>query len=209
MALAVDVGGANGALLRLLQQANPALRGIVFDRPDVAAAVAADIAGDRTEVVGGDFFEALPAADLYLLKFILHDWDDESCVKILSRCREAMVPGGRIAIIDFLIGDRDDPGVMALMDLNMLAVAAARNAHLRSLTRCWRRRDCGAPRCGRRTRHTALSKPLPSSCSSRVSGFGTRISVSRDTSRRSTAVRATRTIGRVAQPMTEARTCAR
>ena len=82
MALAVDVGGANGALLRLLQQANPALRGIVFDRPHVAAAVAVDIAGDRTEVIGGDFFESVPAADLYLLEFILHDWDDESCVKI-------------------------------------------------------------------------------------------------------------------------------
>ena len=130
VALAVDVGGANGALLRLLQQANPALRGIVFDRPHVAAAVAVDIAGDRTEVIGGDFFESVPAADLYLLKFILHDWDDESCVKILSRCREAMVPGGRIAIIDFLIGDRDDPGVMALMDLNMLAVAVGKERAL-------------------------------------------------------------------------------
>ena len=130
VALAVDVGGANGALMRLLQQANPALRGIIFDRPDVAAAVAADITGDHTEVVGGDFFEALPAADLYLLKFILHDWDDESCVKILSRCREAMVPGGRIAIIDFLIGDRDDPGVMALMDLNMLAVVTGKERTL-------------------------------------------------------------------------------
>lgn len=130
VALAVDVGGANGALLRLLQQANPALRGIVFDRPDVAAAVAVDIAGDRTEVIGGDFFESVPAGDLYLLKFILHDWDDESCVKILSRCREAMVPGGRIAIIDFLIGDRDDPGVMALMDLNMLAVAVGKERAL-------------------------------------------------------------------------------
>ena len=130
VALAVDVGGANGALLRLLQQANPALRGIVFDRPHVAAAVAVDIAGDRTEVIGGDFFESVPAADLYLLKFILHDWDDGSCVKILSRCREAMVPGGRIAIIDFLIGDRDDPGVMALMDLNMLAVAVGKERAL-------------------------------------------------------------------------------
>lgn len=130
VALAVDVGGANGALMRLLQQANPALRGIVFDRPDFAAGVAADITGDRIEVVGGDFFEALPAADLYLLKFILHDWDDESCVRILSRCREAMAPGGRIAIIDFLIRDRDDPGVMALMDLNMLAVVTGKERTL-------------------------------------------------------------------------------
>ena len=121
--LVVDVGGASGALLRLLQQANPALRGIVFDRLDVAEAVAVDIAGERTEVIGGDFFESVPAADLYLLKFILHDWDDESCVKILSRCREAMVAGGRIAIAEMLVGERDDPGVVALLDLNMLAVA--------------------------------------------------------------------------------------
>ena len=121
--LAVDVGGASGALLRLLQRANPALRGIVFDRHDVAEAVSADIADERTEVVGGDFFESVPAADLYLLKFILHDWDDESCLKILSRCREAMVPGGRIAIVEMLVGERDDPGVVALLDLNMLAVA--------------------------------------------------------------------------------------
>ena len=128
--VAVDVGGRNGALVRLLQQANPELRGIVFDRPEVAAQVKGDVADDRTEVIGGDFFEALPAADLYLLKFILHDWDDESCVKILSRCREAMVPGGRIAIIDFLIGDRDDPGVMALMDLTMLAITTGKERTL-------------------------------------------------------------------------------
>jgi len=51
--------------------------------------------------VGGDFFEAVPAADLYLLKFILHGWDDENCVKILSRCREAMLPGGRLAVISW------------------------------------------------------------------------------------------------------------
>jgi hypothetical protein len=128
--LAVDVGGANGALVRLLQEANPALRGIVFDRPNVAAAVKAEITSDRLEVVGGDFFERLPAADLYLLKFVLHDWDDESCVKILRRCREAMEPGARIAIIDFLVGEGDDPGIAALMDLNMLAMADGRERSL-------------------------------------------------------------------------------
>ncbi len=128
--LAVDVGGANGAFLRLLQQANPELRGIVFDRPDVAAAVAPEITSDRTEVVGGNFFESVPPADLYLLKFVLHDWDDESCVKILSRCREAMLPGGRIAIVDFLVGDHTDPGIGALMDLNMLAMATGKERTL-------------------------------------------------------------------------------
>ncbi len=106
---AVDIGGANGALLALLQKANPALHGIVFDRPNIARDAEPDIArngfAERTEVVGGDFFESVPPGDLYLLKFILHDWDDESCVKILRRCREAMEPGGRIAIFELVVGD--------------------------------------------------------------------------------------------------------
>ena len=111
---AVDIGGANGALLALLQKANPALHGIVFDRPNIARDAEPDIArngfAERTEVVGGDFFESVPPGDLYLLKFILHDWDDESCVKILRRCREAMEPGGRIAIFELVVGDDGDDG---------------------------------------------------------------------------------------------------
>lgn len=124
MRVAVDVGGANGALLRILQQANPKLHGVVFDRPNIAGDVAIQVAqadfADRTDVVGGDFFKSVPTADLYLLKFVLHDWDDPSCVKILSRCREAMTPGGRIAVIEMIVGDTANPGVAALMDLDML-----------------------------------------------------------------------------------------
>ncbi len=85
-ALAVDIGGAGGALIMALLDANPRLHGIVFDRPNIVPSVAAmaERAGlqDRVTAVGGDFFEAVPAADLYLLKFILHDWDDALCVKI-------------------------------------------------------------------------------------------------------------------------------
>jgi hypothetical protein len=65
----------------------------------------------------------VPAADLYVLKFVLHDWDDPSCVEILSRCREAMTPGGRIAIVEMIVGDTADPGAAALMDLAMLAAS--------------------------------------------------------------------------------------
>jgi hypothetical protein len=94
---AVDVGGASGGLLYLLQQANPALNGVVFDQPDVTALAPAGARGkgfpDRTEFIGGDFFTTAPTGDLYLLKFILHDWDDDHCVEILRVCREAMVPG--------------------------------------------------------------------------------------------------------------------
>lgn len=131
---AVDVGGANGSLLALLQKANPALRGIVFDRPNIArdAEVVIALTGfaDRTEVVGGDFFEAVPSADLYLLKFVLHDWDDENCVKILRSCREAMEPGGRIAILETIVGDDAEDRMGVLMDLTMLACADGRERSL-------------------------------------------------------------------------------
>jgi hypothetical protein len=131
---AVDIGGADGALLALLQKANPALHGIVFDRPNIAKDAEPQIVRNgfagRTEVVGGDFFESVPPADLYLLKFILHDWDDESCVKILRRCREAMEPGGRIAIFELVVDDDDEDSFGALMDLNMLAVVNGRERSL-------------------------------------------------------------------------------
>jgi predicted O-methyltransferase YrrM len=123
--LAVDVGGATGSLLCLLQEANPTLRGVVFDRPNIVENAKVHVAkrglSQRTEVVGGDFFESVPRADLYLLKFIVHDWDDARAIKILQRCREAMNPGARIVIVEMLVGPVSDPGLGALMDMNMLA----------------------------------------------------------------------------------------
>ena len=82
------------------------------------------------EQLGSVGIEAVPRGDLYLLKFILHDWDDDDCVTILRRCREAMEPGGRIAIIEMVVGDQTDPGVSALMDLNMLACTGGRERSL-------------------------------------------------------------------------------
>jgi hypothetical protein len=132
--LAVDVGGATGSLLQLLQHANPTLRGIVFDRPNIVDDAVTQIArnglAERTEVIGGDFFQSVPAADLYLLKFILHDWPDDQCVTILRRCREALAPGGRIAIIELVLGELSDPGFGAVMDMNMLAASPGRERSL-------------------------------------------------------------------------------
>lgn len=132
--VAVDVGGANGTLLYLLMEQNPTMRGIVFDRPNVLEGAAAERdsrgLGERVDLVGGDFFEVVPAADVYLLKFILHDWDDEACLSILHNCREAIRPGGRIAVIEQLVGEITDPGPAALMDLNMLAATTGRERSL-------------------------------------------------------------------------------
>ncbi|HEY6492644.1 MAG TPA: methyltransferase [Trebonia sp.] len=132
--LAVDVGGSDGALLHLLLEANPDLRGIVFDRPNVVpdAIEAAEKRGlaDRTEVIGGDFFAGVPAADLYLVKMIMHDWDDDGCVTILRNIRTAMNPGARVAVVEMLVGNPSDPGPAALMDMNMLAVVPGQERSL-------------------------------------------------------------------------------
>jgi O-methyltransferase domain/Dimerisation domain len=132
--LAVDVGGAEGALLHLLLADNPGMRGIVFDRPNVVPDALAEAArrglSDRTEVVGGDFFSAVPSGDLYLLKMIMHDWDDQSCVAILRNVQSAMNPGGRVAVIEMLVGEPSDPGPAALMDMNMLAVVPGQERSL-------------------------------------------------------------------------------
>lgn len=129
-ALAVDIGGAGGALIMALLDANPRLHGIVFDRPNIVPSVAAmaERAGlqDRVTAVGGDFFEAVPAADLYLLKFILHDWDDALCVKILKSCRQAARPGARLAVIELAVGEIGTPSLAPLMDLNMMVMSGGR-----------------------------------------------------------------------------------
>ncbi len=103
----VDVGGADGAFIAALLQHNPALTGAVLDLaqviPGVIEAAAAHGLQSRMTGIVGDFFDEVPAADVYLLKFVLHDWDDESCVRILSNIRAAMKPGARLFIVEMAI----------------------------------------------------------------------------------------------------------
>jgi precorrin-6B methylase 2 len=106
--MAVDVGGATGSLIHSLMQINPKLQGIVYDRPEnvPGAQTAATSLGlsERSTAVAGDFFESVPAGDLYLLRFILHDWNDEDCIRILKNCRRAMMPGSRLVVIESFLG---------------------------------------------------------------------------------------------------------
>jgi O-methyltransferase domain len=106
--MAVDVGGAAGSLLYSLTQRNPHLHGIVYDRPEnVARAQAAAMAlglSERSTAVAGDFFDAVPAGDLYLLRFILHDWNDADGIRILNNCRHAMRPGSRVVLVESFLG---------------------------------------------------------------------------------------------------------
>jgi hypothetical protein len=121
---AVDIGGANGAFIAELLQANPRLSGAVLDLPAAMPGVAQESCrrglGERMRGIGGDFFDLVPAADVYLLKFVLHDWSDESCVKILSNTRRAMNPGARLFIVEMIFTDQATSMSAALMDVAML-----------------------------------------------------------------------------------------
>nr|WP_042179898.1 methyltransferase [Kibdelosporangium sp. MJ126-NF4]ADB02856.1 AzicL [Kibdelosporangium sp. MJ126-NF4]CEL14087.1 O-demethylpuromycin-O-methyltransferase [Kibdelosporangium sp. MJ126-NF4]CTQ88453.1 O-demethylpuromycin-O-methyltransferase (EC 2.1.1.38) [Kibdelosporangium sp. MJ126-NF4] len=123
----VDVGGGNGTLLAPILAAEPELRGIVFDSEEgveQAAGVLADAGvADRCEIVAGDFFRAVPRADLYLLKNILHDWDDTRSAAILANCRAAIPEHGRLLLVESVLPATPEPGGPPddyLMDINML-----------------------------------------------------------------------------------------
>jgi hypothetical protein len=121
---AVDVGGADGAFIAELLQHNPGLTGAVLDLPQVIPGVskAAQARGLESRMAGavGDFFAGVPSADMYLLKFVLHDWDDASCIKILSNIRSAMRPGARVFIVEMAITSATSLSA-TLMDMAMLA----------------------------------------------------------------------------------------
>jgi hypothetical protein len=131
---AVDVGGAAGAFLYSLMRANADLKGIVFDLPNVApsASSAANEAGlaKRAKAVGGAFFESVPEGDLYLLKYILHDWGDEECLAILRNCRRAAKPGARLSVVEQLLEPGTGSPFTPLMDLNMLVMLTGRERTL-------------------------------------------------------------------------------
>jgi hypothetical protein len=101
----VDVAGGHGALLAAILRARPALRGVLFDAPHVVVGAqplleAVGVA-DRCTVVGGDFFESVPeGGDLYIMKIIIHDWDDERAALILRNCRRAMGAQAKLLIIE-------------------------------------------------------------------------------------------------------------
>jgi len=125
----VDVGGGNGALLAALLRQHPQTRGILADLPHVVTQAAAILqhAGvtDRCRVVSGDFFEAVPPeGDVYVLKHVVVDWDDERARRILQRCHAAMDPKAILLIIDRVLSPQPlaEEALGYILDLTMLVV---------------------------------------------------------------------------------------
>lgn len=104
----LDVGGGLGHFVTAVLTANPGLRGAVFDVPETAEVAADHLArssvGKRCEAVGGSFFESVPAGfDVHLLKWVLHNWDDDSCRTLLRVCRAALPDDGRLLVVERLL----------------------------------------------------------------------------------------------------------
>ena len=127
----VDIGGAHGALLAAILQKYPAARGVLFDLPQVTGGSKAAIEklgiASRVEIVSGDFFKEVPrGGDIYLLKHILHDWDDDRCAAILANVRAAMKPSSKILVVEFALPKDAAPSPAHFMDLNMLVMLDGR-----------------------------------------------------------------------------------
>jgi hypothetical protein len=125
----VDVGGGNGLLLAEILKANPHLRGTLFDLPNVIERAKQqkhlETAGlkERCQYAAGNFFESSPkGADAYILKHIIHDWDDEQSIVILRNCRKAIAENGKLLLVEHVIPPGNDPYFGKLLDIEMLVM---------------------------------------------------------------------------------------
>ena len=123
----VDVGGGSGLALAAILRRHPDARGVLFDLPTVAERARETTAvwgvSDRMEFAGGDFFDSVPRnGDAYLLRHVLHDWQDGEAVAILRNCRDAMRPGGRVLVVETVIPSGNAPCFGKWLDLMMLVV---------------------------------------------------------------------------------------
>lgn len=126
----VDVGGGQGVLLEAVLSRHPHLTGTVFDQAHVVADAptphASESVAGRWSAESGSFFEAVPAADAYILKSILHDWQDDQCVDILRTCRRSLERDGVVLVVETVLGRPGHEIIAAFSDLNMLVLPGGR-----------------------------------------------------------------------------------
>ncbi|GGW79227.1 methyltransferase [Streptomyces lucensis JCM 4490] len=130
----LDIGGGDGTLLAEILRAHPSVKGVLLDLPEALTTAAETFAAadvlTRGSLEQGDFFTAVPpGGDLHVLKSVLHDWNDEQCLTILRRCREALPDDGRLLIVERVLPDRPtegSDGLMFLSDLNMMVKIGGR-----------------------------------------------------------------------------------
>jgi hypothetical protein len=131
----IDVGGGSGALLAAIVAATPGIRGVVFDLPSGIAEAPGTMramgVGDRCDVVAGDFFREVPkGADAYILKNVIHNWNDDASVAILKSCRTAMHKESKLLLMERVLPEimQGSPQEerLAMFDMNMMVMAGGR-----------------------------------------------------------------------------------
>jgi hypothetical protein len=141
----VDVGGGQGHFLAAVLETHPQLEGVLFDMPNLLERAAPYLQArgvlDRCKLVGGSFFDSVPpGGDAYLLSWILHDWDDASCIRILQNCRSAIGDQGKLLVVEYIIPEKtaevpEQPKsaaeiVAGLLDIEMLVLLTGRERTL-------------------------------------------------------------------------------
>jgi hypothetical protein len=126
----VDVGGGQGSLIAYILKSNANLQGILFDQPSVIKSTKYFLEtqglSSRCEVISGDFFKSVPrGGDAYILRHILHDWDDERALVILKHCHEAMKENALLLLVEMVIPPGNEPSLGKFIDINMLIMCHA------------------------------------------------------------------------------------
>jgi len=131
----IDVGGGHGRLLSMILEKANAARGVLYDLPAVVDGAGPELTragvAARCEVLGGSFFDSVPeGGDAYVMKAILHDWDDDDAVKILNNIRSAIAPDGKLLLLESVLPERSSSDIGLLIDLEMLvAVGGKERTH--------------------------------------------------------------------------------
>jgi hypothetical protein len=127
----VDIGGGHGGLITSILRRNPDMRGILFDSPQVIDGArtvieSSDVA-DRCELAGGDFFASVPAGgDAHIMKWIIHDWDDDQSVAILKNSHRALAESGKLILVEAVVPAGNEPHFSKFIDLNMMVMTGGR-----------------------------------------------------------------------------------
>ena len=125
-----DIAGGHGILLAKVLQKNPQAKGILFEQPQVLEGniLAKENVAERSTLVSGDFFNEIPVvADIYLMKFIIHDWNDEQSITILNNLAKSAPKGAKLLLVETVVEEDDNaPSLSKIMDLNMLVMTGGR-----------------------------------------------------------------------------------
>lgn len=128
----VDIGGGHGMILTSILQKYPGMKGIVFDLPHVTSGAQKRISemglGDRCSTASGDFFKSVPSGDAYIMKHIIHDWDDERSIAILKNCHSAMAKSGarKLLLVEMILSGRNESDPSKFLDIEMLMLPGGR-----------------------------------------------------------------------------------